>query len=133
MESKIKMASLLLFAVFSLSIISGVSAAQTNSTKIIPVNKTINAHENKNFTIALESNPSTGYSWIIQYNPKHFKLVGTVFIPNKNPKLDGAPGVEKFIFKPLVKGEAKIDFKYLRIWDKKHPGKEIIYHVKISK
>ena len=129
----VKMASMLLLAVFSLSIISGVSAAQTSVTKVIPVNKTITAHEYKSFTISVVSNPTTGYSWVVQYNPKHFKLVRSVFVPNKNSNLMGAQGVQKFVFKPLIKGKAKIDLKYVRAWDKKNPAKEIVYHVKITK
>ncbi len=122
------MASMLLLAVFSLSIISGVSAAQTPPVQ----NKNITVHLNEKFMIKLESNPTTGYMWVPSYNSKVLKLVSNQFTSN-NPKLIGSPGVQKIVFKTLKKGETTIVLKYVRSWDKKHPAKEIIYHVKIIK
>lgn len=128
-----KIASLLLFAVFALSVISGASAAHVNGTQIAPVNKAINTHLNDKFTITLTSNPSTGYGWVPQYNHKFLKLVSSTYTPSKNTKIEGAPGVQKYVFKAIKKGNTNIDLKYLRSWDKKHPAKEIVYHVKITK
>lgn len=126
------MASMLLFAVFALSMISGASAAHVNGTYVVPVNKTVNTHLNDKFTIKLASNPTTGYGWNLQYNHQLLKLVSSTFIPS-NSKLTGAPGVQKYIFKAIKKGNTKIDLTYVRSWDKKHPAKEIVYHVKITK
>ena len=127
-----KMASMLLFAVFALSMISGASAAHVNGTQVVPVNKTVQTHLNGTFTITQPSNPSTGYGWTVQYNHKFFKLVSSTYIPSKS-KLEGAPGVQKYVFKAIKKGSSTINLKYLRSWDKKHPAKEIVYHVKITK
>ena len=125
-----KMASLLLFAVFALSIVSGASAAQTTATPTTQVN--INTHLNDKFKINLVSNPSTGYSWILKYNHKYLKLVSSKYTPSKTHLL-GAAGVQHYVFKAIKKGNTTIALEYVRIFDKKHPAKEIIYHVKITK
>ena len=126
-----KIASLLMFAVFALSMISGASAAHVNGTQIVPVHKSVNTHVNDKFNITVVGNPSTGYGWVPQYDHKYFKLVSSKFTPSNN-KI-GAPGVQKFVFKAIKKGNANIDLNYLRSWDQKHPAKEIVYFVKINK
>jgi inhibitor of cysteine peptidase len=126
-----KIASLLMFAVFALSMISGASAAHVNGTQVVPVHKTVNTHVNNKFTITVTGNPSTGYGWVPQYDHKYLKLVSSKFTPSS--KLIGAPGVQKYVFKAIKKGNTKIDLKYLRSWDKKHPAKEIVYFVNIKK
>lgn len=122
-----KMVSMVLIAVFALSMISGASAAQT-----IINTKNMNVHVNEKFEFNLESNPSTGYSWVPVYNSKYVKGVSNTFTPNKNPYIVGAPGVEHFVFKPVKKGETTIIMKYLQNWDKKHPARIIILHLKIT-
>ncbi len=126
-----KIVSLLMFAVFALSMISGASAAHVSGTQVVPVHKTVNTHVNDKFTINVVGNPSTGYSWVPQYDHKYFKLVSSKFTPSSN-KI-GAPGVQKYVFKAIKKGNANIDLKYLRLWEKKSPAKEIVYFVKIKK
>ena len=127
-----EMASLLLFAVFALSMISGASAAHVNGTHVVPVNKTVNTHVNDKFTIKLSSNPSTGYRWALKYNHKFLKLVKISFIPS-NSSLAGAPGVQVYVFKAIKSGNPTIDLKYLRSWEKHSTIKEIVYHVNITK
>ena len=125
----LRIVSLLLLVVFSLSMISGVSASQTPSLK----NKQLNVHINQKIVIKLESNPSTGYTWLPVFNKKYLKGISNGVIPNKNPWIIGAPEVQKIVFNPIKNGETTIVMKYVRSWDKKHPIKEIIYHVKITK
>ena len=125
-----KMASLLMFAVFALSIISSASAATTTATPTTQVN--INTHLNDKFKINLVSNPSTAYSWILKYNHKFLKLVSSKYTPSKT-HLIGAPGVQNYVFKAIKKGNTTIDLVYVKVFDMKHPGKKIIYHVKITK
>lgn len=127
-----KIASMLLFAVFALSMISGASAAHVNGTHVVPVNKTIQTHVNDKFTIKLASNPSTGYGWALKYNHKFLKLVNITYIPS-NSNLAGASGVQVYVFKAIKQGNPTIDLKYLRSWEKHSSIKELVYHVKITK
>jgi predicted secreted protein len=61
--------------------------------------------------IALESNPSTGYSWQASYDESLLELV------EESYELVGAGGTELFRFKALEKGEAEITMVYKRPWE----------------
>src|SRR3990167_8421539 len=52
------------------------------------------------FTIKLQSNPTTGYSWFLrEYDSSLIQPLKRVFIPATDKKLIGAPGVELLTFK----------------------------------
>jgi inhibitor of cysteine peptidase len=83
----------------------------------------INTGVNQEFTIALGSNITTGYSWQPIYDANVLALV------NKEYKADdktgrqvvGSGGTEYFHFKALKKGETKINFVYYRPWETPTP------------
>ena len=68
------------------------------------------------FTIKLESNPTTGYTWQPVFDEHAIKLISSDFIPIN--KQMGASGIEKFIFKALKLGSTKIKMSYKRSWEK---------------
>lgn len=70
------------------------------------------------FTIALESNPTTGYRWMLQkeLDEKIITLQKTEFEePESN--LLGAPGEERWTFKAVGLGRTTIELKYARPWE----------------
>ncbi len=69
--------------------------------------------------IALESNPSTGYSWEASYDETRLELVEETYELGEFAKqgLFGAGGTELFRFKALKSGEAKITMDYKRSWE----------------
>jgi len=69
--------------------------------------------------IALESNPTTGYSWEAEYDAAMLALVEETFEPGEYAKenIVGAGGTELFRFKGLSKGETEITFNYKRSWE----------------
>jgi predicted secreted protein len=69
--------------------------------------------------IALESNPSTGYSWQASYDEGLLELVEESYElgPYAKIGLVGAGGTELFRFKALGKGEAEITMVYKRPWE----------------
>ena len=71
------------------------------------------------FLIALESNPSTGYSWEAEYDTEMLELVEETFESDEyaNVHIVGAGGTELFQFKALSKGQTDITFKYKRSWE----------------
>ena len=81
--------------------------------------QTINTGVNKEFTIALGSNISTGYSWQAAYDEKALTLVEKTYKEQDNTgeQIVGADGTEYFKFKPLSKGETKVTFTYRRPWE----------------
>jgi predicted secreted protein len=109
---KIKLAGLFT-AFICLAMVTGAFAATPNN--VMPI------HTTK--TIKLESNPSTGYHWVAEYNKSQVKLVKNSF-KAYNPNLMGSPGIETFVFNG-VKG-SKIVLKYVKSGDSK-PLKTVTY------
>lgn len=70
----------------------------------------INITVNETFNITLPSNPSTGYSWNVDYDGTYLELVDDTFQPGVGI---GAPGMRTFTFIALQSGETSIDFTYL--------------------
>lgn len=57
------------------------------------------SQENPSVTISLDSNPSTGFIWLLEnYDAHLLKLVKHEYIPAKLEKGMGAAGVEKWVF-----------------------------------
>ena len=129
----LKMASMFILAVFSLSMASAAFAAD----KCVAQNSTMEEKQltvkvNEKFKIGLESNPSTGYHWSANFDSGFLKLVKSKYIPPKDDDLiAGQPGTQKFVFKALKPGETDITLNYARPWENCLPAKTVIYHVKI--
>jgi inhibitor of cysteine peptidase len=76
----------------------------------------------REFTITLESNPSTGYQWQLA-KPLDGEIVKRVGSEYQAPetKLLGAPGKEVWTFKGVGPGSTAIELNYLRPWEKNMP------------
>ena len=79
--------------------------------------KTINTSVDKEFLIALDSNPTTGYDWELSYDESMLSLEYEEFSTEKCPGLVGAGGTQYFAFKALKAGETKIETVYKRHWE----------------
>lgn len=91
-----------------------------------PKNKIIVTPQNPEFTIAMASNPTTGFSWKVKsYSVKMIALVDHKFVAPRNRKLMGAPGYELWTFKVLyptathvrVNQVAHVVMEYARPWE----------------
>jgi inhibitor of cysteine peptidase len=71
----------------------------------------------EDFTIKLESNPTTGYKWQPTYDDTYVKLISNDFM--QATKLMGAGGLERFIFRAVKSGNTEIEMLYKRAWEKK--------------
>lgn len=71
----------------------------------------INVAVNETWDIALPSNPSTGYSWTVEYDDDHLELVNQSYQPS-GTGLIGSGGDEIFTFRAVEAGETNIDFTY---------------------
>lgn len=87
------------------------------------------------FTIVLESNPTTGYGWKISDDLDKTKLVVTeVRHRQDKKKLLGSPGKDFWTFRTLNEGTAAIAFEYVRPWEKDVPPvKRSIFTLVIKK
>lgn len=78
----------------------------------------VNADNQFDIVIALESNPTTGYSWEASYDQTQLELVDQSYEPDENSEgLVGAGGTDIFRFKALKSGEAQITMSYKRSWE----------------
>lgn len=70
------------------------------------------------FTVTLDSNPTTGYQWEIMKQDKNIvEFIDLDFsIPDNS--LVGAPGKQIFTFKAKRQGKVKLAFEYCRPWEK---------------
>jgi predicted secreted protein len=100
---------------------------------------TLYVNVKEDFTISLQSNPTTGYSWQIANlsKLKNLELVKTEFINDKSNDNNrvGQGGVQNFIFKARKTGKEKIIFKYTRPWQKEEnekPADEKTYIIVIQ-
>lgn len=72
---------------------------------------------NKEFTISLDSNRTTGYKWDASFDKAFLKLMTHYYKRPTNQRV-GAGGTQIFIFLPVRQGETKIRFVYKRPWEK---------------
>ncbi|MCJ7763899.1 MAG: protease inhibitor I42 family protein [Dehalococcoidales bacterium] len=90
---------------------------------------TIDISANNKFVIliALESNPTTGYSWEASYDETRLELVEETYELGDYAEqgLVGAGGTELFRFKALKSGEAKITMDYKRSWETEVLGQKV--------
>ena len=107
--------SLATMALFSLILSGCTSTSKANTDPAQAINTAVN----QEFTIALGSNITTGYSWQPQYDTNTFTLVGREYKANDTTGklIVGAPGTEYFHFKASKTGNAKIKFTYYRPWE----------------
>ena len=83
--------------------------------------ETIDSGVNTEFIIliALESNPTTGYSWEASYDETMLELVEETYELGEYAELGvvGAGGTELFRFRALESGEVEITMVYKRAWE----------------
>ena len=79
------------------------------------------------FDIVLESNATTGYQWMSEYDSGMLELIESKYIVQGEGI--GAGGVEIFTFKPKEVDDIKIRFIYKREWEDYHiEEKEYLIH-----
>ncbi len=108
---------LVLLAVAAVSVAAGCVGeikTYTDSGRLVDIGL------NREFVIALGSNPSTGYSWQLSHDENMLELVEKTYQPGQEAEqgVVGAGGVDYFRFKTLQKGETGITLVY------KRPGEE---------
>lgn len=93
--------------------------------------KTIKTEIGSEFIIALDSNPTTGYSWDFadEFDPTILTLLNARFQPPET-QLKGAGGTQYWTFRTIKKGKTGISLKYFRSWKKDMPpAREVVFTV----
>lgn len=70
------------------------------------------------FIVALESNPTTGYQWEVDFDESFLELVLDEFEPGEAEEgMVGVGGKQKFTFEGLKAGETELTLTYKRSWE----------------
>ena len=80
------------------------------------------ASAGQNFTVTLDSNPSTGYQWEVSSiaNNELVRLISSEFVESDSG-LIGAPGKQTLTFQALKEGKTTVVLGYVRPWEKENP------------
>lgn len=82
--------------------------------------KVIQTGVGEQFIIALEANPTTGYSWETKFDSSLLKQVGGDYeAASSKSGMVGGGGEQRFTFQALKKGETTITLIYKRPWEQK--------------
>ncbi len=82
----------------------------------------ITARVGEEFTITLDSNPTTGYSWKLSddFSEGVVELLGSEYKPTEIQRIGGG-GKNIWRFKAIAVGETQITLYYRRPWEKDKP------------
>ena len=79
----------------------------------------------KTFTIALDANATTGYSWSQTVGDTNVvAFVGNEYVAEvRDPQVVGGGGIDTFTFNAIGKGTTTITLTYARSWESVPPAK----------
>lgn len=96
-------------------------------------NSEIVASVGENFTISLESNQSTGYSWSVGMVSDNAQVViAGMDYDLPEGSITGQGGAEVWHLKAVAPGSVKLLFYYARSWEKDAPAKTVTFNVSIK-
>jgi inhibitor of cysteine peptidase len=84
------------------------------------------------FTIALPSNPTTGYTWMEQFDDTMLCLVRQAYVgaaTSGETPVAGAGGTQYYQFTPLKAGSSELKFSYARPWESSTPAQTAVFTV----
>lgn len=117
-----------LTSLLAVSLIAGCAGIATYTDPSETISTTVNGE----FVIALDSNPSTGYSWNVSYDASLLSLEKDEYNPDKKAEgLVGAGGTQYYQFKALKTGSTEVNLTYLRSWEEE-PIDQKVFTVTIS-
>jgi predicted secreted protein len=105
----------------SIMIVSG-----TNICNNAACEPQINANLGKEFTISLESNPSTGFEWWTKFDPNYLTLLNSTFISGNE-----ISGKKLFSFNTRSAGNTEVIMLLLRPWENGTIAKRKIFPINI--
>jgi len=123
-----RLITIVITSVLAVSLIAGCAGIATYTDPL----QTINATVNGEFAIALDSNPTTGYSWNVSYDESLLSLEKEEYNPDEKAEgLVGAGGTQYYQFKALKAGSTEINLTYRRTWEEE-PIDRKVFTVTIS-
>lgn len=104
-------------------VFAGVLIAEEAAKPEVVAVKPVSVKAGEEFTVSLESNPTTGYSWQLAkpVEEKVVTLVGSKYERAGQKGVIGAGGREHWTFKATATGKTSVEMKYVRSWEKDVP------------
>ncbi|PID89696.1 MAG: hypothetical protein CSB01_00620 [Bacteroidia bacterium] len=135
MKNKIKKHHVLIFITLAGLVFIASCASKKNA---VEKDKRYKVKKGDLFKIKLNSNPTTGYKWmlsepidttIVKFDNKDYKSS-----TGKSDKIMlGGGGEETWIFKTIGKGKTKIKLKYARSWEQQDSAiRQETFHLKVK-
>ena len=114
---------LIILVMVAILLVTGCTGVKTYTDS----GQAINIGTNQEFIIALDSNPTTGYSWQASYDESMLELVGKSYEMGEQAKQGavGAGGVEYFQFKAVKAGNTEITLDYQRSWEEQSTDQKV--------
>ena len=87
-------------------------------------------------TLTLESNPTTGYQWIVEQDPEIFDISSEYkedTVEGTTEQMVGVGGKETFTLTPKKEGRTKINFLYKQPWEEESLYTRLTYEIKVDK
>ena len=87
-------------------------------------------------TLTLESNPTTGYQWIVEQDPEIFDISSEYkedTVEGTTEQMVGVGGKETFTLTPKKEGSTEINFLYKQPWDEESLYTRLAYQIKVDK
>ena len=87
-------------------------------------------------TLTLESNPTTGYQWIVEQDPEIFDISSEYkedTVEGTTEQMVGVGGKETFTLTPKKEGSTEINFLYKQPWEEESLYTRLTYEIKVDK
>ena len=103
----------------SLSLVACSPGASWVLVSKVDSGKTISVHVNQELIVDLESNQTTGFQWLLAEISDRTVLgeVSNLYTAPVTGAPVGAGGIERWTFKGLKKGTARLSMEYSRTWE----------------
>jgi inhibitor of cysteine peptidase len=128
----LKKFSLLLVLLVIALLIAGCGGKSEPSSYSDP-SQPIKVKAGSEFVIALESNPTTGYSWEENSDSTLVQLTGQEYKPDEaEEQVTGSGGTDYFTYKALQAGETMIEMIHGQHWDGGDVEEPLIFKVTVE-
>ena len=122
---------LVVASILGVSLVAGCSCG-VGATCVIDPEEVINTTVGQEFVIALDSNPTTDYNWVVTHEEDMLSLEKEEYDPDKKePGLVGAGGTQYYHFKALKTGGTIIVVTYKRSWEEGYDDQKV-FNVEIK-
>jgi predicted secreted protein len=115
---------------------SGSSGTPPTSRADAPVTptdgSTVDATAGKDFVVELESNPTTGFQWVLKNAPEGVTFVSSTYQAPKSGAV-GAPTQQLLTFKAVKAGTWPVELVYEQPFAPDQPGQSLSFSVDVAK